>query len=518
MADTTGPDRLRLRLAELVGVLSLGQDSAFGQPLESQLRGTLLAGWIGDELGLSHADLTVAYWCGHLRYLGCTGHALEVAGFFGDDIQARARTLLYDAADPRAVLRDVVAHAAPNRRGLRRVPAVASALAGGRRFASMNYRTGCEVADALADRLGMPDDVRHALQFTFERWNGKGQPNGAAGESIPLPMRVVHLAQDVEVLARHHDSVAAVADRAGTGYDPALVDAVRPMLPQLLHRLDEIDPWDAALAAEPGPRRTVGDRDLGEMLTVVADFADLKSGYTAGHSRAVAHLAGVAADRAGLPAAEVERVRRAGLVHDLGRSGVPTSIWDKPGPLTRAERDRVRLHPLLTAQMLDRSPGLAGLLPIAGNHHEQPDGGGYPRGLDAGRLPFPDRLLAAADRYRGSREDRAHRSGLGRDEAAAVLRAAAGRGEVDPRAAECVLAADGHLSRPAGEVNPGSLTAREIQVLGLLARGLSTRRIAQELTISPKTADTHIQHIYLKIGCSTRGAAALFAARHGLLP
>jgi DNA-binding CsgD family transcriptional regulator len=176
------------------------------------------------------------------------------------------------------------------------------------------------------------------------------------------------------------------------------------------------------------------------------------------------------------------------------------------------------LHPLLTAQMLDRSPGLATLLPIAGNHHEQPDGDGYPRGLDGGRLPFADRLLAAADRYRGMRENRAHRPALGRDEAAAALRAGARGGQVDPRAAECVLAADGHLARPAGERNPASLTGRELQVLGLLARGRSTREIAQQLTISPKTADTHIQHIYLKIGCSTRGAAALFAAQHGLLP
>jgi HD-GYP domain-containing protein (c-di-GMP phosphodiesterase class II) len=519
MADTTGP--VRLRLAELVAVLSLGQDAAFGQPLESQLRGTLLAGWIGGAIGLSHADLTVAYWCGHLRYLGCTGHAHEVAGFFGDDIQARARTLLYNAADPKAVLRDVVAHAAPDRRGLARVPAVASALAGGRRFAAMNFRTGCEVGDVLAQRLGMPDDVRHALQFTFERWNGKGQPTGAAGQAIPLPMRLVHLAQDVEVLARQRDPVAATAavgERAGSAYDPELAGTVRPMLPELLRRLAEIEPWDGALAAEPRPHRTVADPDLDEMLSIVADFADLKSVYTAGHSRAVADLAGAAAVRAGLAATDVERLRRAGLVHDLGRAGVPNSIWDKPGPLTRAERDRVRLHPLLTAQMLDRSPGLATLLPTAGNHHEQPDGGGYPRGLDAGRLPFPDRLLAAADRYRGLRENRAHRPGLGRDEAANMLRADARGGHVDPRAVECVLAADGHLSRRADEVNPAALTGRELQVLGLLARGSSTRAIAQELTISPKTADTHIQHIYLKIGCSTRGAAALFAAQHGLLP
>jgi HD-GYP domain-containing protein (c-di-GMP phosphodiesterase class II) len=204
----------------------------------------------------------------------------------------------------------------------------------------VNFRSGCEAADVLAARLGMAQAVRDALACTFERWNGKGQPNGVKGERIPLPMRIVHLAQDVEVLAR----------------------------------LDKLDPWDAALGREPDPRRVLTGAALDDALEVAADFTDLKSPVTAGHSRQVAALAATACERAGLPLAEAERAWRAGLVHDLGRTAVPNSIWDKPGALTRAELDRVQLHPVFTGQMLRRAGLLDALNPVAACHHEKADG------------------------------------------------------------------------------------------------------------------------------------------------
>jgi HD-GYP domain-containing protein (c-di-GMP phosphodiesterase class II) len=508
-----------LTMGELVAVLALGQDNSFGQPLETQARSTLLAIWLAEAAGLPAQDRDTAYWAAQLRYLGCTAHAHEVAVLFGDDIQTRARITAYDASSPAEVLRDAIAYGRPERRGLARLGAVAAILAGGRKFAEMNFRSGCEAADILAARLGMAQAVRDALACTFERWNGKGQPNQIKGERIPLPMRIVHLVQDAEALARLRspgEAITAIRERSGRAYDPDLVDEFIPIAAELFARLDKLDPWDAALACEPGPRRVLDGAALDEALEVVADFTDLKSPFMAGHSRQVAALTAAACERAGLPPAEVRRARRAGLVHDLGRTAVPNSIWDKPGPLTRAELDRVQLHPALTEMMLRRAGALDALNPVTACHHEKADGSGYFKGLTSHQLSPAARILGAADRYQAMTQHRAHRPAMSPEAAAAELRRMAAAGAVDGDAAECVLTAAGHAVRRRRAALPAGLTTREAEVLALAASGLTTAQIAERLVISPKTADSHIQHIYAKIGCSTRGAAVLFALKHHL--
>ena len=180
---------------------------------------------------------------------------------FGDDIAIRGRTLTYDASDPAEVLRDAVAFGLPGKRGVARLGAVASILAGGRKFAQMNFRSGREAADVLAARLGMGQPVRDALACTFERWNGKGQPNGVTGEQIPLAMRIVHLTQDAEALARLRspaEAITLIRQRSGRAYDPALVTEFLPVAAEFLARLDKLDPWDEVLAAEPEPLHLVG--------------------------------------------------------------------------------------------------------------------------------------------------------------------------------------------------------------------------------------------------------------------
>ena len=248
----------------------------------------------------------------------------------------------------------------------------------------------------------------------------------------------------------------------------------------------------------------------------MADLVDLKSPCLAGHSRGVANLASAAARVAGYPDDDVAVLRRAGLIHDLGRLGVSNAIWDKPGPLTEAESERVRLHPYLTDRMLARVDALGRSREIAARHHERLDGSGYPRGLSAAALTPPDRLLAAADVYHAMTEPRPHRDPLGPGPASRALRAEVTGGRLDSEAAEAVLAAAGHRV-PARRAWPGGLTAREVEVLGLLARGRSNREIAQALVVTPKTAANHIEHIYTKLGISSRAAATLYATQHGLM-
>ena len=179
---------------------------------------------------------------------------------FGDDIETRARTLTYDASNPAEVLRDAVTFGLPDKKGIARVGAVVSILAGGRKFAEMNFRSGCEVADVLAARLGMSQPVRDALACTFERWNGKGQPNGVTGERIPLAMRIVHLTHDAEALARLRspaDAITLIRERSGRAYDPGLVAEFLPVAAEFLGRLEKLDPWDAVLARPTAMSRPV---------------------------------------------------------------------------------------------------------------------------------------------------------------------------------------------------------------------------------------------------------------------
>jgi DNA-binding CsgD family transcriptional regulator len=310
--------------------------------------------------------------------------------------------------------------------------------------------------------------------------------------------------------------VAVARRHRGTQFDLAVVDLFCAHAPQLLDGLDQASDWDAVLGTEPQLSRRAGGAGLDQVLEAMADLVDMKSPYLAGHSRGVANLATAAARMADYPADDVAAVRRAGLIHDLGRLGVSNAIWDKPGTVTEAESERIRLHPYLTDRMLARADALGRSRQIAARHHERLDGSGYPRGLTAATLTPPDRLLAAADAYHAMTEPRPHRGPLGPADASRELRAEAVAGRLDGEAVDAVLRAAGHRA-PARRAWPGGLTAREVEVLGLLARGHSTRDIAQRLVVTPKTAANHIEHIYTKLGISSRAAATLYATQHGLV-
>ena len=485
-----------------MATLALAQDNAFGQPLESQLRSCLLATWICEAAGFDDQVRETAYWVALLRYIGCTGHAHEVATVFGDEIAIRAQTLVHDAANPAEVMRDVVAFATAGRSPEEKDEIVRVIQQTAREWAVYNFSTGCEVADMLVKRLDFDSGVREALRFTFERWNGNGYPAHAKGEAIPLPMRVVHLSHDMEAIGRIFSSdraLDAARHRRDQTYDPALADLFVEHGRGWFDRLRSTEPWDTVLALEPEPHRTLDGDALDDVLTVAADFIDLKSPYMAGHSRRCAQLAADAARVLGFTDQALTTLRRAALVHDFGATAVSNSIWDKPGPLTRTEFDRVELHPMLTEQMLRRSPALAALSPIASTHHEKCDGSGYHRRLRLDADGSGACVLAATEVYVGLTTDRADRRSFSPDDAAAELRLLESRGVLDPRASRAVLLAAGHGEpkahagrRPS---NPAGLSRREVDVLRLAARGLTTRQIADQLFISPKTTDHHIQHI-----------------------
>jgi HD-GYP domain-containing protein (c-di-GMP phosphodiesterase class II) len=502
--------RPQVTQVEIGALLALAQDHAFAQPPGAQLRATVLGQRLADAAGLGPDERATAWWTSALRFLGCTGHAFDMAVVFGDEIAMRAESMRMDFANPFDVLRLMITHAGPETSGVTRMRSVLAVLAGGKKAAEMNFRSACEVADVLAKRLDLDESVRAALATSFERWNGRGLPSGAKGDAIPRPMRVAQLSQELEVLARI-EGIARALDiirrRRGKAYDPALTDVALRHAPAWWDEVEPLDPWDAALDVAP-PSAPLDDAGLHESLLVLADFSDLKSPWLGGHSRAVAALA---RDACG-PEAEA-----AALVHDLGRVAVPNTVWDKPSGLTRDEHDRAESHTLVTDQLLRRLPYTATLADLACGAHERVDGSGYHRRLGRAHLDDAHRVIAAADCYDAMTSDRPHRPALARDEAAAELRLMAADGGLDADAVERVLVAAGHRRAATRAALPAGLTNREAEVLRLLALGMTVREVADRLVISTKTAEHHVEHIYSKIGVSTRGAAALFAIEQGIL-
>jgi HD-GYP domain-containing protein (c-di-GMP phosphodiesterase class II) len=508
-----------IRLAELVAALSLGIDLGFGQPMEHVLRQCLIALRLAELIGLDDEERAAVYYTALLVNVGCHADAHEQAKWFGDDIALKSVKYEHDFPSARgmaATMRMLGTGNPP----LHRFRVGLEFAVSGRRDMDGMIATHAALARALADRLALPSEVGAALGAAYEQWDGRGWPGGLSGADVPIASRIAQLAEFTEV-AHRTGGVAAAKElarrRRGKQFDPALADAVRDEGDLLLADLDAVSTWDAVIAAEPELAVVLSEDAFDDALVAIADFVDLKSPYFLGHARAVAGLTTAAAERLGWDEASGVTLRRAGLVHDLGRLGISNAIWDKRGPLGPGEWERVRLHPHLTERMLHQSAALAPLGRIAGQHRERLDGSGYPRGLRGSAISIPARVLAAADAYQAMLEPRPFREPRSAGEAAAELRGDVRAGRLDAEAVEAVLAAAGHAV-PRRQAGPAGLTRREIEVLRLLARGTSNKEIARLLVISPKTVANHVEHIYAKIGASTRTAASLFAVQHGLLP
>jgi len=503
----------RLRAAELIGALSLATDLGVGEPLEHGLRTTVIGVRLAEVLGLEEEDRRAVYYVALLRYAGCTAESHLDAALFGDEIAVRA-AMAPALFGSRAELFLAIArtmHAGEPARW--RAVAVARALAQLRNTFRKGAAGHCEVTQAHALHLGLGTEIQAALG------DGKGWPAGRRGEEVPLPVRLMQVAEDADLqhgLGGPERAVSVVRKRAGAAFDPAVADAFCRAAPELLDGLDGAALWEGAMAAEPGEPVMLEGELVDEGLRVLGDFADLTIPYTLGHSTAVAELAAAAGEQAGLDAEACVALRRAGLVHNVGRVAVTASIWNKPGPLSRDEQEKVRLYPYYTERVLQRPELLRSLGEIASRQQERLDGSGYPRGAAATDLSPSDRILAAANAYQAMIEPRPHRPAHERTRAAELLRDEVRAGRLDATAVAVVLEAAGQEAGRLSPPRPAGLTDREAEVLALLASGLMTKQIGQRLGISPKTVDQHIQNVYAKIGVSTRAAATLFATRHGL--
>jgi HD-GYP domain-containing protein (c-di-GMP phosphodiesterase class II) len=396
----------------------------------------------------------------------------------------------------------------------------------GLEFAVFGYRDlddmithHAEMARRLGDDLGLGPETLAALDASYEQWDGRGWPGELSGDDIPIAARLAAIGEYVEVAHRVGGTEMArrlARAQRGRQFDPHLADLLDAQAEMLLADLGQIDTWDEVIASEPALALTLTEERFDDVLLAIADFVDLKSPYSLGHARGVADLAAEAGSLLGLATTDVRVLRRAGLVHCFGKLGVSNAILDKQGPLTAGERERLHMVPYLTHRMLRQSPALQGIGELAAQFGERLDGSGYPHGLSGSAVSRPARVLAAAHLYQSLREPRPQREPHTRAASASRLRAEVRAGRLDGPAVEAVLSAAGHRAsrRVAG---PAGLTPREIDILALLARGHTNKEIANKLVITRKTVANHVEHIYAKIGVSTRAAAALFATRHGLL-
>jgi HD-GYP domain-containing protein (c-di-GMP phosphodiesterase class II) len=508
-----------VRLSELLAALSLGTDLGMGHPMEHVLRQSFLALRLAEYLRLDADHREVLYYSSLMAWVGCHVDAYEQAKWFGDDRALKHEIRWIDDGNPAEAAAFVLRHLGAGRPWVQRTRLAVGFVGDGRRVLEDLLDNHWRTADALMERLGLSREVRDSVAQTFERWDGKGQPDGARGTQIRLPSRLVNLADVVEVFHQAGGVNAAIAvarQRSGTQFDPSLVELFCEHAEQLFAELESVPSWEALMAAEPRLDRELAEDEFDAALAAVADFVDLKSPFTIGHSRAVADLARHAARHLEIGDQGVAAVTRAALLHDLGRLGVSNAIWDKTGPLTRVEVERVRLHPYLTERMLVSSPTLASLAPLAAQHHERLDGSGYPRGLSGESISPGGHVLAVADLYRSKIEPRPHRPAAAPDEAAVMLREEVRAGRLGGDVVDAVLVAAGHRAHRR-RTWPAGLTGREVEVLRLVARGLSHKQIAETLVISRKTASNHVEHIYAKTGASNRAMAALFAVKHGIM-
>ncbi len=496
MIAQEGKTERGLRLAELLAAVSLATDLAHDVPAESALRDSLLAVELARLAGWSEPDLSDVFYLALLYHIGCTGAVAAQSRLgAGDDVNVRRWMSEADYADRPQLMRIAMTKLVSTWGPTNWVPAMAALATAGRDLPEALANTA-EAAARLSQRLGASPRVTASLGHAYGRWDGQVFPSLPSGDGLSATARLVHLVH-----------VAQIYHQMG-GADAADEVVRRP--------LDSV--WDQALYTEPEPHRRVGPAHLDDVCSALADFVDLASPFTSGHSAGVARLAEAAALNAGLATDDVATVRRAGQVHDLGMVSVPNRIWITRRPLNPSEWERVRLHTYHTQRILSLAAPLRSFASVAGLHHERLDGSGYHRGLSASAVPMPARILAVAEIYQSMKEARARRPALTPDEATRQLRDEVAAHRLDPRAVDAVLMAAGQprSTRRLNRAWPARLTDREVEVLRAITRGLANKQIARELHVSPTTVHTHVINLYGKIGVNTRAGATLYAFEHDL--
>lgn len=415
-------------LSEVIAALSSALDITEGQPEGHAVRSCLLGMRVACEIGLGADERSHLFYALLLKDLGCSSNAARTCALFGaDDLQVKRSWKTTDWSSSWEAFLHVARNVEPNGSVLGRARRVLSfAFAGP--VGTELVQTRCERGADIARMLELAEPTAQAIRALDEHWDGGGKPDGLRGDDIPLLARIASLAQttDIFLTAYGQDAALAVArDRAGRWFDSELVRALestrtdssfweRLHAPDLRADVAAVEPADRVLEAD--------DARLDRIAEAFARVIDFKSPYTFRHSEGVAEYATGIATVLGFGPRDLRELRRAALLHDIGKLGVSNCILDKPGRLTDAEMEVVRRHPRYTEKILARVARFRDLAVVAGGHHERMDGRGYHRGIPAGTLPVGARILAVADVCEALSATRPYRDALPMDEVLHIMR------------------------------------------------------------------------------------------------
>lgn len=421
-----------LQLAQLLGMLSHALDLTSGQPAGHCVRSCWVGTRLGMMLGYSGQALDDLYYGLLLKDLGCSSNAAQVsAQYLADDIGFKQGLRLVDDAVGSGV-QYVFAQTGLKASLAERIRALLALMHSGAQTMRTLVETRCQRGGEIAAQLRFSTPVQELIRCLDEHWDGRGQPQGLRGAAVPRAANIALLAQVVDVFHCAQGPAAALREveaRSGSWFDPDVVMVFRDLAtdPSLWAGLTDPDIGARVFALPPGQRATPVDPVfLDDIAVAFAAIIDAKSPFTADHSARVTLYTDVIAEQMGLSAAHRRWLRRAALLHDLGKLGVSNQILDKPGPLDDVEWRSVRKHPLLSQKMLQEIPAFRDIAPIAGAHHERLDGAGYPLGLKGDEICLEARILTVADVFDALSADRPYRKALPVEDVFAMMEADVG--------------------------------------------------------------------------------------------
>jgi HD-GYP domain-containing protein (c-di-GMP phosphodiesterase class II) len=436
----------RARLAEVLSALSYALDLTEGQPVGHCVRSCWIGLNIGRELGLPENQIWELYYVLLLKDLGCSSNAARICQLYlADDIAFKRDFKQVNGSLPQA-LRFVLSHTGLKAGLAERFRAIINVFQNGGEISHELIETRCQRGADIARKMRFGEPIALGIKSLDEHWDGTGKADGLKGEAIPLYARIALLAQVVDVFQLGNGQDAARREtrhRAGSWFDPLVVSAFERVAsrPEFWLRLGSKTLQAEIFELEPGQQATLIDDDyLDDIAAAFAQVVDSKSPFTSGHSERVTLYADMIAEQLGLASDKRRWLKRAALLHDIGKLGVSNSILDKPGRLNAAEWAAVHRHPALSEEILARISIFDELAAVAGAHHERLDGKGYPNGLSAGHIALDTRIITAADIFDALTADRPYRKALSTAQALAVMEADAGTA-IDRRCLDALKAA-----------------------------------------------------------------------------
>ena len=398
-----------------------------GQPAGHCVRCCWIGIHIGREIGLREAEIWELYYTLLIKDVGCSSNAARICQLYmTDDIAFKRDFMTVNGSLPQ-VLRFVLSHTGMNSGLAERFRALVHIFQNGGQIAQELMETRCDRGAEIARRMRFSEGVVAAIRSFDEHWNGGGMPNGLRGEQIPIYSRIALMSQIVDVFQMANGIEAAkreILNRTDTWFDPLLSAAFERVAakPEFWTTLRSEDLQMAIFALEPAQERSFVDDDyLDDIAAAFAEVIDSKSPYTSGHSERVTLFSDLIAKQLEFPSERRRWLKRAALLHDIGKLGVSNSVLDKPARLDPDEWAAMQKHAELGEKILSRIGVFADLAVIAGAHHERLDGKGYPRGLKDDQISLDVRIVTVADIFDALTADRPYRAAMPVDKAFAIM-------------------------------------------------------------------------------------------------